>query len=233
MRVFFDDCFEAEKQYALYPISSLKSVGDEPLVMRHWMMSEKEYQDIEVTVHRKGGRLYTSSSLYELSHKLPKWYPFFKDVTFKTEFVNNDDNDIRAWLSTHPYFSVFIKDHIKSLTTSTGSVAHDVNQFIKVIEEMRYYGVEGHFCFREFVDIIPDTEHRHFMFNGSMISDSHDVSEEIMSLVQKFPAKFFSFDTVYDISGRQWLVEVGDGQVSSTKLSEDKTKELYQALSSY
>lgn len=232
MKIFFDDCFEEEREYAKFPISSFRNIDNEVIILRHWMMDSNEYATIDKSVKQHNGQLYTSLEMYELAHKLPNWYPYFKDVTFKTEFVKNNDKDIQNWFATKPFANVFVKDDIKSLTTSTGSIAKSSDQFFKIIEEMRYYGVTGNFCFREFINILPETEQRHFIFDDTLISDSFDISEEILSLIKHFPARFFSFDTVYDISGKQWLVEVGDGQVSSTKMSIEQTKELYNLISS-
>jgi hypothetical protein len=61
----------------------------------------------------------------------------------------------------------FIKDHVKSLKRSVGSIIEDPEQIETVVSEMEKYrgGIEGGLCIRRLEDFITGSERRYFVLN--------------------------------------------------------------------
>ncbi len=82
-------------------------------------------------------------------------------------------------------------------------------------------------------------EWRTFWFDGkpmiqgaireSQTSSPPPIDAEIESLLRKIPSPFFSADVAIDQEGRQWIVELGDGQVAGL-LGTISPVEFYRAL---
>lgn len=70
---------------------------------------------------------------------------------------------------------------------------------------------------RKHEDFVPDSEHRHFVFDGC----AHSVGSEVPFLISYCAAAiaspFFSVDTASVPDGTVRIVELGDGQVSDRK----------------
>ncbi len=111
----------------------------------------------------------------------------------------------------------FVKDYVKSLKTSVGSVVRDPAQIGTVLSEMaRYRGeIEGGVCVRRVEDFIADTERRYFVLDGRpFAADDGPVPEVVNRVAGRIPSAFFSVDVARRGDGVLRVVEVGDGQVS-------------------
>jgi uncharacterized protein YozE (UPF0346 family) len=228
--LFCDDAFPDEEQslnndkYHL-DTSFPKKKNDfenDSVILRNWMMSHSEYSSLDTYTQRNNGSLLISYSDYKKANYINGWYPCFKDVTFRTEIfslsdcINENWKNIDTFINQSQWNGFFVKDFAKSLTTSRGSIAKDLKEVNEVIKEMQFYGIDKGIAIRELHDLNVNTEKRHFCFQGNIISNS-PIESYILEKVEQFEHPFFSFDTIQDNNGKQWIVEIGDGQVSSLK----------------
>ncbi len=139
-------------------------------------------------------------------------------MTPATIFLTRDD-DFDAALASTGWQAYFVKDYVKSLTTSRGSVARnadEVREIIGLIE--RYRGqMEGGICVREFEELLPETEERYFVLRGQVHARDDVVPDMVRDIAQRIDSLFFSIDIVLNNQGVARLMELGDGQVSDRK----------------
>ncbi len=208
------DCFRKNGFFVTTTNSKCIESGD--YIYRGWMLNEDEYVDLENTLENNNAKLITNKSNYLKSHYLKNWYNELKDFTPKTVFCNvenlKDTLDILNW---NQYF---IKDYIKSLTTTRGSIAKNNEEVIELIKEIeKNKGITGGICLREVENFINETELRYFSFNNKIISPNGDIPEIVKDINNKINLPFFSIDIIKDKSNNYRLVEIGDGQVSDLK----------------
>ena len=91
------------------------------VVYRGWMLLPPEYELLVNAVESAGAFPFTSQAEYLLTHYLPNWYPAIADLTPVTKFYTIDD-DLESELRTLGWERFFIKDYVKSLKTSAGSI---------------------------------------------------------------------------------------------------------------
>lgn len=181
------------------------------VVYRGWMLDTDEYRGLVATIGRANATPLTSLDHYLLTHHLPNWYPLLRDLTPET-VVFPEDVDLVAELKALGWPGVFLKDYVKSLKTSAGSLVTDVQSAPAVVADMRKYRgtIEGGICVRR-VETLTN-EQRFFVVQGKAHGKSippivHDVTERISS-------PFFSVDVATNEHGSLRVVEIGDGQVS-------------------
>lgn len=188
-----------------------------PLVYRGWMLSAAEYQNLSLSVAATGGSLLTMLEQYLATHHLPNWYPLIADLTPQTAVLPLDADWVKA-LTELGWKRFFIKDYVKSLKTSVGSLIERPEDIQLVAAEMEKYRgtIEGGLCIRQGEDFLPKTERRYFVLNGK--PHSADASMDIPAIVhecaQRIESKFFSVDVIQRADGQLRIVEIGDGQVS-------------------
>lgn len=190
----------------------------EEVLYRGWMLTPEGYNRLYSAVAGKGGRLLTSPEQYRHCHYLPEWYPLCTDVTPKTVFLERDANFSQA-LSALGWRAYFVKDYVKSLTTSRGSVAknaEEVKEIVGLIEKYRGQ-VEGGVCVREFEELRPETEERFFVFKKQAYARDRVVPDIVTEIAGRIDSPFFSVDIVLGVNGAPRLIELGDGQVSDRK----------------
>jgi ATP-grasp domain, R2K clade family 3 len=189
----------------------------EKSVYRGWMITPDEYLLLVAAVENTGAKMWISTDEYRSNHYLPNWYSLISDLTPETHFFAVDD-DLESGLNGLGWHRFFIKDYVKSLKTSVGSIISKPSEISTVIAEMQKFrgSIEGGICVRQVEDFIPQTERRYFVINGRCFASSID--EEIPSIVRecarRIDRKFFSLDVIYREDGYQRIVEIGDGQVS-------------------
>ena len=112
----------------------------------------------------------------------------------------------------------FIKDFVKSLKTSVGSVVEDPSQIHQVIADMRKYRgkIEGGLCIRRYEGFKPGTEVRYFVIDRKTfgLDAADNIPEVAMIASECIESPFFSIDIAERLDGVLRIVEIGDGQVS-------------------
>jgi hypothetical protein len=88
------------------------------------MLRPERYAALKEAIEARGARAVVSAEAYRRCHYLLGWYAHCQNLTPKTIFLSKDDDLSRALAATgwHAYF---VKDYVKSLTTTRGSVARN------------------------------------------------------------------------------------------------------------
>lgn len=191
--------------------------GGSTVVYRGWMLTAEQYLNLARSVERSQAALLTTPVEYLAAHHLPNWYPLLTDITPETRIVPAD-TDIGSELRSIGWEAYFLKDYVKSLKTSRGSIVRDPAEAPAVVEEMREYRgeIEGGLCIRRFEEFEADSEQRFFVLRGvsHAPTDSEPVPEIVTACARRIPNPFFSVDIARRRDGHLRVVEVGDGQVS-------------------
>ena len=208
---------------------SLESLGNSSLkisptlsqsaevVYRGWMLSPSNYELLVSAIESMGAYAFTSLAEYLSTHYLPSWYPLVADLTPETKFYSVDD-DLETELRALGWERFFIKDYVKSLKTSVGSIIDRPSQIKTVIAQMQKFRgtIEGGICVRRVEEFVPGSEKRYFVIRGKAFAAS--LGEEIPNIVEecarRIQSKFFSVDAIARADGVKRIVEIGDGQVS-------------------
>jgi len=187
------------------------------VVYRGWMLTHGEYVNLVASVERDGGYCSTSPGEYVMTHHLPNWYAVAKDYTPETVFLDTGA-DLASELRRLGWEKFFIKDHVKSLKTSVGSIIEDPEQIETVVSEMeKYLGfIEGGLSIRRVEDFIAGSERRYFVLNRTPYAAEPGaaIPEPVVFCASAIPSPFFSVDVARRADGTDRIVEVGDGQVS-------------------
>lgn len=198
-----------------YTLKTLPS-GHE-VIYRGWMLSRTEYLNLQFNILEKGSTLKVDLKDYHAAHYLSHWYEELKDFTPLTVFTNEEN--ISETIKSLQWNSYFVKDEVKSLTTSRGSIAKDADEVKELLNEFKKYRqIEGQLALRKVQDFINTTEQRYFSVYGQLFSNNLNISNlacEVAHKMRHLP--FISIDTILDSHGKEWLVEIGDGQVSGLK----------------
>lgn len=186
------------------------------VVYRGWMLSAKEYARLAQAIDDASAAPLTSSDSYLAAHHLPNWYPLIAEFTPETH-VLSPDADWESALRSLGWEAFFIKDYVKSLKTSRGSIVRDPSEIGTVVEEMeRFRGeIEGGLCVRRVEAFIAESERRYFVLDRQAFSpDAQPVPGLVQDVAARIPSPFFSVDVIQREDGALRVVEVGDGQVS-------------------
>jgi hypothetical protein len=198
---------------------SLLIEGD-TCIYRGWMLSDEEYDALEAFVNASGAKMLTSKDKYFNAHYMPNWYETLINFTPKTLVIEkNKLNEIEAIAESTGWSDFFVKDYVKSLTTKQGSIAHGIAEVLDIVSKIETLRtIEGGICLREVKSFVESSEIRYFVLNGHVYAPNKlkvpEIAIEISDLVD---LPFYSIDIIRDNSGKEWLVEIGDGQVSSYK----------------
>ena len=125
--------------------------------------------------------------------------------------------DFEAELRSIGWQSFFIKDYVKSLKTSRGSIVRDPSEIAAVVAEMQEFRgtIEGGLCVRRVEPLIADSETRNFVIDGTAFAPAGaPVPDIVQQVVSRIRLPFFSVDVIRREDGLLRVVEVGDGQVS-------------------
>lgn len=187
------------------------------VVYRGWMLSEADYNRFVEAVERAGARPFHTLAEYLQCHHLPRWYPQIADLTPETVFLPVDA-DLETELRRLGWEGFVIKDFVKSLKTSIGSVIVDPAQApIVAAEMMKFRGtVEGGFSIRRLEPLDGESEQRFFVLDGQVCrSGDAEVPEIVEEVARRVTgSRFFSVDVARRADGQLRVVELGDGQVS-------------------
>lgn len=201
---------------AFRPVPPLAQ-GDE-VVYRGWMLVPGEYAALAAAVQDKGGYMLTAPEAYRRCHYLPEWYDACKDLTPATVFLD-EDADFPAALAGTGWQAFFVKDYVKSLTTSRGSIARTAAEVADVVALIASYRgrIEGGVCVREVEALQPDSEERYFVVRGKACARDGAVPAIVERIAARIDSPFYAVDIVLDAAGVPRLIELGDGQVSDRK----------------
>ncbi|MBK5072993.1 ATP-grasp domain-containing protein [Budviciaceae bacterium CWB-B4] len=197
---------------------STKFNADIPVIWRGWMMDKDEYQQLHEAVDKQGVHLLTSVDAYLNCHHLVGWYSLCQNFTPKTVIVSADA-DFDTLVKQLQWPAYFVKDYVKSLTTTRGSVAHDAKEIQEVINLLKQYRgqIEGGICLRHFEHFDQQSERRYFVLKGQVYSSDNHIPMLVTEIAKRIESPFFTIDMVINDAGELRLIEIGDGQVSDIK----------------
>jgi hypothetical protein len=198
--------------------AQLNSVDSEEMIIyRGWMLSPVEYENFVLSVRNAGGLPLTSTASYLATHYLPNWYHLISDLTPETVILSLD-SDWTEELRQLGWSDFFVKDYVKSLKTSVGSLITSPEEIQSVVTEMKKYRgtIEGGLCIRRVENFLKETEQRYFILDSKpYASDSTTkIPDIVFECAKRIDSKFFSVDVIHRADEQLRIVEVGDGQVS-------------------
>ena len=195
----------------------LKIIASETVVYRGWMLSLIEYENLILSIERVGGLPLSSTEKYLATHYLPNWYQIIPDLTPET-VVLSLDADWTSELRRLGWSKFFVKDYVKSLKTSIGSLIQSPEDIQTVAAEMKKYRgtIEGGLCVRRVEDFLPETEQRYFVLKGKpyCVNPKEQIPDIVFECAKRIDSQFFSVDVIQRADGQLRIVEIGDGQVS-------------------
>lgn len=188
------------------------------VLYRGWMLALDKYSKLCDAIRAKGAIPLTSPEAYAHCHHLPNWYALCRDITPQTVFLSRDA-DFALALSDLEWPGYFVKDYVKSLTTSRGSLANTPAEVGEIVDQIESYRgqIEGGVCVRRFESFAPDTEERFFVLRGQAHGRNHVVPDIVQHIAGVITSPFFSVDIVTSTDRTLRLIELGDGQVSDRK----------------
>lgn len=189
-----------------------------PVIWRGWMLKMDEYKQLHDAVNIRGGEMLESPEEYIRNHHIVGWYDQCKRYTPDT-ILTTDDNDFDALTAKLQWPAYFVKDYVKSLTTSRGSIAKNAKEIKEIIQLIAHFRgeIEGGVCLRYFENILAHTERRYFVLNKQVFSADDYIPELIREISRCIDTPFFSIDVAKNSEGNLRLIEIGDGQVSDIK----------------
>lgn len=186
------------------------------VVYRGWMLNGPDYARLTEAIANASAMPLTSKESYLAAHHLPNWYPLISEFTPET-LVFPITANLEAELRSLGWNAFFIKDYVKSMKTTRGSIIRDPSEIAAVVSEMEQFRgqIEGGFCVRRFESFVSDSEQRYFVFDGRPFSATGSpVPDLVEQIAPRIPSRFFSVDVVRRTDGILRIVEIGDGQVS-------------------
>lgn len=186
------------------------------VVYRGWMLNTKEYVRLTHAIDDAAAVPFTSTDLYLTSHHIPNWYPLIAELTPETRVLALDA-DWESELRSLGWEAFFVKDYVKSLKTSRGSIVRDPSEIGALVKEMEQFRgeIEGGLCVRRVETFVTESERRYFVLDGKAFSsDDQPVPDLVQQVASRIPAPFYSVDVIQREDGMLRVVEVGDGQVS-------------------
>jgi hypothetical protein len=182
------------------------------------MKTLSAYAALDAEVTRLGATLLTRPSVYAEAHHLPGWYPHCRDVTPET-LLFAPDADLEVELASVGWPAYFVKDFVKSLTTSRGSIARSPAEAAEVARAIAATrgAIEGGLCVRRVERFVEASERRIFVVSGTPHAEDGVVPGVVRDVAARISSPFASIDVVQNTEGTWRVVELGDGQVSDRK----------------
>lgn len=155
---------------------------------------------------------------YLQNHHITGWYDFCRHYTAETIFTTEDAH-FDTLTSQLKWPGYFVKDYVKSLNTSRGSLAANADEIREIIRLIfRYRGqIEGGISLRHYEYYKTDSERRYFVLNGQAFSADDNIPPVVREIADIITTPFFSVDITENTAGELRLIEIGDGQVSDIK----------------
>ncbi len=188
---------------------------DTIVVYRGWMLEAERYARLVVGIQSVGAQAHTDLETYLSCHHLPNWYAKIADLTPETK-VFAVDTDLETELRGLDWDAYFIKDFVKSLKTSIGSVItkpEDVNVVLGEMQKFRGV-IEGGLVVRRLEPIDAASERRYFVIHHQVFAPDGEIPQIVRVCAERIQSQFFSVDVATRDDGELRVIEVGDGQVS-------------------
>ncbi|MCB1052157.1 MAG: ATP-grasp domain-containing protein [Acidobacteria bacterium] len=187
------------------------------VLYRGWMMKLPEYAQLQAKLAERDAQLLISTEQYKSAHYLSSWYPHCQQNTPETVFLH--DEDLVETINRLNWSAYFVKDQVKSLTTTRGSKAKTAAEIREILSELLTYRGEweGGICIRRWEDLIVESEERFFIWKGRAYCKDGNVPPWLGEMIPAIGSPFFSMDIAFNRQGKPRIVEIGDGQVSSIK----------------
>jgi len=185
------------------------------VVYRGWMLNGQEYHRLSDFIASRKATPLTAPDVYLSCHHLPNWYPLVTDFTAETK-VYPKDADLAKELRALGWEKFFIKDYVKSLKTSVGSVVSRPEEVSTVVVEMEKFRgtIEGGICVRRFESYAEGSERRFFVLNGKPHAAGGSIPTVVEECARRLRSPLFSVDVAVREDNVERIVEIGDGQVS-------------------
>lgn len=199
------------------PVPVRPALDPEPVLYRGWMVRPAEYDRLCESIGAAGATPFTSAERYAGTHHLPNWYSLLADLTPETVFLSPED-DLVEELRALGWSRFFVKDHVKSLKTSVGSLIHRPEDVELLVSEMeRFRGeIEGGLAVRRVEAFVDGAETRYFVLRSKAHAPDPEtaIPEVVKEAARRVDSPFFSVDVAHRSDGGECIVEIGDGQVS-------------------
>jgi hypothetical protein len=191
---------------------------DATVVYRGWMMRPAEYARFVDAVRDAGASPLHDIDAYRAAHHLPEWIAALAELTPESALVDSDA-DVATAFAALGWEAAVLKDWVKSVKTSRGSVLRDARDAAALVAELRRTRgtIEGGLVLRRYEPWRPDTERRYFVLDGRAWAsdDEQAIPACALAAARRITAsRFFSVDVAQHEDGRERIVELGDGQVS-------------------
>ena len=185
------------------------------VVYRGWMLDAQRYERLVAGVESVGAYMHTDLNTYLSCHHLPNWYAKIADLTPETH-IFTVDADLEQELRALHWDAYFIKDYVKSLKTSVGSVVQKPEDVPVLLKEMRKFRgmIEGGIVVRRFEPINAASERRYFVIHNRVFVPDGTPPQIVYTCAERIQSPFFSVDVVAREDGELRVIEIGDGQVS-------------------
>lgn len=185
---------------------------------RGWALKDHEYKNLEEKVIHSGAKLAVSSDEYLNGLYMPNWVDKLEDLTPKSYFFRNN---IAAYeyLEHNDHHKYFVKDYVKSLKDISLNVVSHREELEDWIADAEFvYGeLEGGICLREIEKFQTETEIRYFILNGKVYSNTdNEIPDIVYEVLNRIKLPFYSLDIVLNDKNEWRVVEIGDGQISSS-----------------
>lgn len=191
---------------------------DVPVIWRGWMLNADQYSQLYCAVIKHGGKMLESPEDYLRNHHITGWYERCKTYTPET-IITKPDVDFEHLINQLQWPAYFVKDYVKSLTTSRGSVAKNAEEIKEILKLLVHFrgSLEGGVSLRRFEKFVDNTERRYFVLNKQVFSADDLIPEKVIEISRCVDTPFYSIDVAENFAGELRLVEIGDGQVSDIK----------------
>jgi hypothetical protein len=185
------------------------------VVYRGWMLNAQTHTQLVNGILASNAHVLTDTPTYLKTHHLPNWYEQIADLTPETRVFTLED-DLESALRSLGWEGFFIKDYVKSLKTSVGSVISKPEQAAHVLAEMQKFrgAIEGGIVVRRLEEIDPASERRYFVIAGQPFAASGEPPEVVQTCASRIDVPFFSVDVALRADDVLRVIELGDGQVS-------------------
>ena len=191
-------------------------IPGEDILYRGWMLNSTSYEQLVAAIEKVEATPITDLVTYLSTHHLPNWYQLLQEFTAET-IILPLEADFEGELRSLAWPRFFIKDYVKSLKTSVGSVVSEPSEINVLLQEMEKFRgeIEGGICVRRFEEFQPESECRYFVVRGVPFSPSDsDIPDVVSECAKRIESPFFSVDIAKRSDGVDRVVEIGDGQVS-------------------
>jgi hypothetical protein len=225
--------------------------GEKDVVYRGWMLTVHEYSFLEASLRNRGIKMKTVMPDYQKAHQLPGWYDAFREITPKTAWrYQNQQESLGSLTDGLNSESFIVKDFVKSRKSEWDTACFAANKDLlpSVADEFIRLQVEdgtlvGGLVIREFEDLNHEEgEARIWWVNGEpVLITSHPDNpgvlplvdetfiEKIRASVNTLSCPFITTDVALRHDGQWRVIEAGDGQVSGLPYGADAT-DLWKAL---